>query len=337
MKKIVMAAMGLIMAVVLAGCNTPAQPFAYVNCPSGLAVMQNGTEIHCLVDKTNSAVPAASGNVVDTAPKAEPAAPAADAPAPVADKAADAAPASKPAVPSNAGQTASCSDVDFTSYVGRPYDLIAMLDVQSGKVPQSSPNYTLVAESNLLYWTGAYTGGQWPSGFVPLVVDGQTGVFCVPSGTTATVNFVGAWMNLEGFNSAATPNQVDDEPGAACMPAAAMAQLLNDVGQSDPERFFRSLDEATNVEGAEFLAARWRPEPLGPKVYENLISGANVFWLQENQVSGVQGKDFVLLVASGGKWAVLNLDSTLSLNYAHTGVKLCEGLDLAKLVTWWGK
>ncbi len=222
------------------------------------------------------------------------------------------------------GGSSSCADMDFSKYVGQPYELIAILDTQAGKTPQASTNYTIQTDHDILYWTGAYIG-RWPQGFVPLIVDGKTGVFCVSAGTTATVNFVGAYMKASEFN----PNaQVVASTGmpSGCMNKEDLAVGLNQY-HNDTETLVRWLDSQVNVEGAPHLDARIRPNPLAAATYENQKPVTMVFWLSDGSVQGKEGTDFVYLSRGSGIGVYLIATDRAVIDKAHTGLMVCgDGL-----------
>lgn len=235
--------------------------------------------------------------------------------------------------PTAAAQLDGCGNPpDFSGYVGKPYDLIAKLDSQEAKVPQGSTNFTVNAERGcLLYWTGAYTGGHLPTGFTPLFVDGQTGVYMVSKGTIATVNFVGAYMELAKFNPSAEVKQDAGDNPDGCMPAQKVADILSANNSTDPEAIFRLLDAATNVEEAPYLSARYRPTPDGPHTY-NVKNTMAVFWVQSGQISGPT----IELASSQGKSVYLSTeDGQVNLLHAHAGVRLCESLNPQQMLTYW--
>lgn len=224
-----------------------------------------------------------------------------------------------------------CVAPDFASFVGDPYGLIAKLDAQNAKIPQSTTPFTISATECVLYWTGAYTGGVFPTGFVPIFVDGQTGVFLIRQGTTVTLSSVGAWMPLSSFD----PNAVVVASSAVptgCMPAEKALVLINTYGKSNPDYMFDEFDKAVNVEGAPWLNARMRPTPDGPAQYQAQNTQA-LWWVRTGNIEG----PVIELVQSLGKSLYLSTaDGQIDVTWAHAGVVLCTPLNPAADITWWG-
>lgn len=235
--------------------------------------------------------------------------------------------------------SAKCGDVDFSNYVGRPYDLISLLDSQEGKIPQPSQNFTVVAENAaVLYWTGAYPSGKIPTGFDPKVVDGDTGVFCVDAGTAVTVNFVGAYMPVSLFNPNVEINQQMQEP-TSCMPIADVANILNTYAPHDLEAMYRNFDAAVNVEGAPHLSARLRSP--GDQAWSYQVKNTQAIWWVKT--GAIDGPVLDLGVTSNGKSLYLATeDGEVNLLHAHGGVVICEhpdggGLNPERDIKWWGQ
>gem|GEM_PF-5377122 len=244
--------------------------------------------------------------------------------------AAPVSPLAAPAPPA-AAAPAACDDIDFSSYVGRPYDAVALLDAQVGKIPQSSSNYTFNAAEDTIYWTGAYVGGL-PEGISAKLVDGKTGLFCVRAGTVATVNFVGAMLPVSQFD----PNVevlVDEGLATGCMPTELWIKAYQ-AHKNDTSAFVLWADAQTNVEGAPFLAARMRPNPLGPAEYTGYKPVTLVFWTRAGSIGGVEATDYVVLSQGDGMAVYLIATDRAVLTHAHTGVQLCSDLNPVRDLGW---
>ncbi|MDP4011093.1 MAG: hypothetical protein Q8P72_02585 [Candidatus Roizmanbacteria bacterium] len=240
-----------------------------------------------------------------------------------------AAPAPEAPTPAAEGTTL-CGSKDFSKWISDPYTLISLLDAQPNKVPQNSTSFLLSTDVPTIYWTGRYPGGASES-FKRLSIDGQTGAFCLDANTEVSVNFVGAFMPADMFTEVVSVT-TEDDMADSCVPSQIVVDLLNAFAQMDGERLFRELDALVNVEGAPYLSARFRPEPLAGKTYEDLTPATAVMWTQTGRI----GDANVELAQSQGKSAYLNTEPELLMSYAHTGLLLCDPMDPANQLTYWG-
>ena len=225
-----------------------------------------------------------------------------------------------------------CTNVpDFSMFVGKPYDLIAKLDAQKGKVPQNKTNFTINAEQGcMLYWTGAYVSPM-PNGLEPLFTDGKTGVYLVRQGMV-TVNFVGAWMKLAEYDSTAQP-LVDAGLPTSCMPTNLWIEAYQTY-KDDTEAFVRWADAQTNVEGAPYLQSRIRPNPLGAAHYSGYKPVTLVFWTRTGAMAGTEGSDYVILSQGNGITIYLVATDKAELTWSHTGAQLCTDLNPTRDLGW---
>lgn len=217
-------------------------------------------------------------------------------------------------------------NVDFSDYVGKPYEAIAKLDAQTGKNPQPKKSYVIDASQGcILYWTGAYNNGAFPTGLVPLLIDGKTGIFLIQKGARVRINSVGAWIWAKDFNWDAQVKVSDGKP-TGCMPAKVAIDILNTYGKTDSEGVYRELDIATNVEGAPYLSARMRPTPDGPASY-TVDTLKAIWWTKTGAIQGDVLElhrgvgESLYLAQSAGEYKLTG--------EGHAGAVLCDPLNPA--------
>jgi hypothetical protein len=211
-------------------------------------------------------------------------------------------------------------------------ELIAILDEQQGKVGQPLTNFTFAFDHDVLYWTTAAVP-QLPTGLTPMIVDGTTGVYCIAGGTVLTVNFSGAYMRVADFD----PNvKVVADPGlnTGCMDTGVLAIGIEEY-HADTNALVRWLNDNINDDDASFLAARVRPNPIGPASYSDLTPATMVVWVRAGMVGGKEGTDWVTLSQGSGMGVYLIATDKAAINYDHTAVITCSPLDPANTFSFW--
>lgn len=240
-----------------------------------------------------------------------------------------------PAVPqpTSAPQAKSGQCMDWNTFVAQtqgitdPYKLIDWLDLRPEKVDHPQAGFTLTPGIYIL-WTGLYVSDTSLGGTTTSFrVDGKTGVWIVNTSQNLTVPTAGGTICITGFGGAVSPSPVVSPAASSCVDTAQVISIINSNKTSNPNQIYVLLDQMVD----QNPSARMRN---GVAASYSIDNSKALFWVRTGQINGsvleldrTESKSLYLATASG----------TVSVTFAHSGVRLCSDLNPQRDFPWWGK
>jgi len=243
---------------------------------------------------------------------------------PLVATATSAAPAAAPAG-SNYGPTMTWAEFQTLSQgVTDPYELIRRLDLRPEKVDHPKGGYTLTTGVDEAYilWTGLYVDDPTIGGAVaPFLVDGKTGTWVVLPNKTVVIPTPGGTIKVTAYTGGTA------QTSGACVDKTSVVAIINQ-NKATPNQIYVKLDELVDANPA----ARLRGD--GPTTIQG-VNTQTLIWVRTGKVEG----DNVLPLDSVESKTLYIVTKTgpVTINYAFSGVSVCQPINPANDFPWWGK